>query len=213
MVYSAIIGVILYWKPYQTFFIHRAHHVWFNEYNYLLSIEYKHNPGYLLLQQYPESNIHNSDLLNLITCELDLKSTPFCDTKTIIYEIELPTSGKNIGPNLLDDEDFTIPHIIDTISISPYVHQLPTQANKNCGSLISMDKRLSQLKALLMNLISIKIHVENPRSISVYIEGRATRGKILKRFGPYFIKSYLWFHMLKLVSQINLSPQRTLVKL
>ena len=85
MVYSAIIGVILYWKPYQTFLIHRAHHVWFNEYNYLLSIEYKHNPGYLLLQQYPESNVHNSDLLNLITCELDLTYTPFCDTKILTY--------------------------------------------------------------------------------------------------------------------------------
>ena len=32
MGYSATTGVILYWKPYQTFIIHRAHHAWFDEY-------------------------------------------------------------------------------------------------------------------------------------------------------------------------------------
>ena len=44
-------------RPY--FLIHRAHHVWFDEYNSRLYIEDKHNPGSLLLQQYPESLIHN----------------------------------------------------------------------------------------------------------------------------------------------------------
>ena len=33
-----------------------------------ISIEYKHTPGYLLLQQDPERNIHNSDFLDLIPC-------------------------------------------------------------------------------------------------------------------------------------------------
>ena len=31
----------------------------------------------------------------------------------------------------MDDEDFTIPCVIDTIPYSPAGHQLPTQANKN----------------------------------------------------------------------------------
>ena len=31
----------------------------------------------------------------------------------------------------MDDEDFTIPYVIDTIPNSPTVHQLPKQANKN----------------------------------------------------------------------------------
>ena len=48
-------------------------------------------------------------------CELDLTSTPFSNTTIIIYKIELPPSGKKVGINLLDDEDFTIPYITDTI--------------------------------------------------------------------------------------------------
>ena len=49
-----------------TFFIHIAHHVWFDEYNYGLSIEDKHTPGSLLLRQDPGGHIHDPDLLNLI---------------------------------------------------------------------------------------------------------------------------------------------------
>ena len=85
MGYEATTGVILYWNPYQPFFIHRYHHVCFYEYNYRLSIKYKHTPGYLLLQQDPEILIHNSDLLNLIPCKLDLTYTPFHDTTIITY--------------------------------------------------------------------------------------------------------------------------------
>ena len=33
----------------------------------------------------------------------------------ITYEIELPPSEKKVVFNLLDDEDFTIPHITDTV--------------------------------------------------------------------------------------------------
>ena len=68
MLYAATIGVIIYWKPYQPFFIHIYHYVWFDEYTYRLSIEDKHTPGYLLLWQDPEVRIHNADLLNLIPC-------------------------------------------------------------------------------------------------------------------------------------------------
>ena len=136
MVYADTTGVVLYYNPYQTIFIHRNHHVWFDEYNSCLFIEDNYTPSYLLLKQYPESHVHNSDLLNLITCELDLTSTPFCDTKILTYKIELPPSGNRAGFNLLDDEDFTIPYINDTIPNSPAGHQLPTQAKKICGSLI-----------------------------------------------------------------------------
>ena len=61
MVYAATRGVILYWKPDQPFIIHRAHHVWFYEYNYLLSIEDKQTPGSLLLWQDTDGHIHDSD--------------------------------------------------------------------------------------------------------------------------------------------------------
>ena len=67
----------------------------------------------------------------MIPCELDLKSTPVCNTKTLTYKIELPPAGKKIGFNLLDGEDFITPHVIDTIPNSPDGHQLPTQANNN----------------------------------------------------------------------------------
>ena len=38
MGYEATTGVILYWKPDQTFIIHRAHHVWFDEYRKNLGV-------------------------------------------------------------------------------------------------------------------------------------------------------------------------------
>ena len=60
---------------------------------------------------------------------------------------------------------------------------------------------------------NIIINVENIRSISIFSEGRATRGKILNIFGPNLIKSYLWFQLLKLVSHRNLQLQIKLVKL
>ena len=119
MGYADTTGVILYWKPDQPFIIHRAHHVWFDGYNSSLSIEDKHTPGSLLLRQDPEDHIHNSELLNLIPCELDLTSTPFRYETIITYDIELPPSGKKIGFNLVDDEYFTIPYITDTIPNSP----------------------------------------------------------------------------------------------
>ena len=67
-----------------------------------------------------------------------------------------------------------------------------------------MEKILSQIKVSLINSIAIKPHVENPRLISVYAEGRTIRGQILKISVPYLIKSDLWFHILKFVSQRNL---------
>ena len=57
--YAATTGFILYWNPDQNFVIHRAHHVWFDEYTYILHIEYKHTPVYLLLQQDPYSIIRD----------------------------------------------------------------------------------------------------------------------------------------------------------
>ena len=130
MGYEATTGIIIYWKPYKPFVIHRSHHAWFDEYNYHLSIEDKHTPGSLLLQQDPESLLHNSDLINSISSELDIKSTIFCDTIILTYEIELTPAGMKIGFNLLDDEYFTITYVIDTIQNSP-AGQLPKQAKKN----------------------------------------------------------------------------------
>ena len=89
-------------------------------------MEDNHTPGSLLIQHDTESIIHNSYLLNFIPCELDLTSTTFSDTKNIVHEIKLPTSGKKIGFNLLDNEYFTITYVTDTIPNSSAGHQLPT---------------------------------------------------------------------------------------
>ena len=118
-------------KPDQPFIIHIAHHVWFDEYNYRLSIEDNHTPGSFILWQDTESLIDDSDLLNLIPCELDLTSNPFSNDIIITYYIELPPSGKKIGFNLLNDEYFTIPYIIDTIPNYPAGNQLPSQSKRN----------------------------------------------------------------------------------
>ena len=66
----------------------------------------------------------------MIPCELDIRSTLFCDTKILTYEIELPPSGKKVVFNLLNDEYFTIPYITDTISNSPAGHQLTIPAKR-----------------------------------------------------------------------------------
>ena len=92
-------GIKIYWKPDQHFFIHIAHNVWFEEYNFSITIEDKHTQDSLLLQQYPEIHINNSYLLNLISCELDLTSTPFHYKTVLTYEIELPSSGKKVDFN------------------------------------------------------------------------------------------------------------------
>ena len=60
MVYADTTSVILYWNPDMTFIVHRAHHVWFDEYNPHQSIKAKHNTGYLIPKQDPEILIHNS---------------------------------------------------------------------------------------------------------------------------------------------------------
>ena len=51
--------------------------------------------------------------------------------KTIAYEIELTTSRKRIGFNLLYDEHFKVTYVIGTIPNSPSGHQLTTPDEKN----------------------------------------------------------------------------------
>ena len=130
MGYETTTGVIIYWNTDQHFIIQRAHHIWFDEYNYCISIEYKHNIGFSPLQKYPESIIHNSDLLNLIPCKPDITSTTYSDTTISNMKlIHLPL-GK-VSFNLLNDEYFTIPYITDTIPNSPGYHQLTTRSKRN----------------------------------------------------------------------------------
>ena len=129
MGYVATTGVILYWKTDHTFYINRSHNSWFCEYNFCLSTEDKHDPFSLLLQKNPESLLHNSDMINLIPCKLDPKSTPFSDKTILTYEIGIPSVGKKIGFTLLDGEYFTTPYVIDTIPNSPASHKLPTNWN------------------------------------------------------------------------------------
>ena len=81
--------------------------------------------------QDPEGHIHDSDLFNMIPCELGITSTPLSDTTIITYDIELPPSGNKVGFNLLDDDDCTIPYITDTIPNSQASHQIPSQAKIN----------------------------------------------------------------------------------
>ena len=53
------------------------------------------------------------------------------DTTILTYEIELPFSWKKNYFNLLDDEDFTIPYVTDTIPNSPTGNKLSTQDKEN----------------------------------------------------------------------------------
>ena len=99
MEYLSTTVFIIYCKPEQTYFIHRDHHDWFDEYNYRIYTEDKDTPVSLLLQQYPEILISNSDIINLVPCELVLTYNTFRDIEIITYEIVFTTSGKKIGFN------------------------------------------------------------------------------------------------------------------
>ena len=131
MGYESTTGVIIYWNPDQQFIIHKAHHVQFDENNSRLSIEDKHTLGSLLLSQDAEGHIHDSDLLNLIPCKLDLTSNPFSDEKLSHMTLSYLPLEKKIGFNLVHDENFTVPYITDTIQNSTSGHQLPSQAKRN----------------------------------------------------------------------------------
>ena len=150
MGYAATTGAILYCKPGQTCVIRRSHHAWFDEYTSCLSIEYKHTPFSLLLQEYPEIVIHNLDPLNLIPCEIDLTSTPSSDTKTVTYEIEVTPAGKYLVSihwiiNILQSLMSLIQYQIHQPFIK-FQHRL----NKISGSLLSMDKILLNIKVSLI---------------------------------------------------------------
>ena len=131
MVYAATAGVIIYWNPHHSFSIQRAHCAWLDEYNYRITIEYKHTTGSSLLQQYPKILLHNLYLLRLIPCELDITSNPFCNIKIITYKIDLPPTGRKIDLNLLNAGYFTIHFVIDKTPNLQADHQLPTQSQKN----------------------------------------------------------------------------------
>ena len=66
----------------------------------------------------------------------------------------------------MDDQDFKILYIIDTIPNSPAGHQLSTQAKQNVWT-ISI-KNLSQIMVNFMKPIAIKLLVENPTSQLLY---------------------------------------------
>ena len=70
-------------------------------------------------------------MLNLVPCHSDIRSTIFCDTAIITYEIYLHPAGKKIGFNVFSYNDFTMQYIHDKIPNSPDSHKLPTQSKKN----------------------------------------------------------------------------------
>ena len=98
----------------------------------------------------------------MISCEIDIKYTLFSDTTVITYEIVLPYSGKKVGFNLLDDEDFTIPYISDKIPNSPAGHQLPSQAKRNVWIISISEEYPIKAQGVLDEL---NIH-QNPRGKS-----------------------------------------------
>ena len=60
----------------------------------------------------------------------------------------------------MDNEDSTIPYVTGTISNLSAGRQVTTQAKENYGSLMLMEKSLSNLKEQFMRSIAIKFHVK-----------------------------------------------------
>ena len=194
------------------FVFHRSHYVWFDEYNYRLYIKYKHTTGSIILWKYYEGHIHDSDLLKLIPCEIDIKYTPFIDTTIIIYDIDLPPSRNKVVFNLLNHEDFIIPYITDTIPNSPYGHQLPSQAKRNVWMIAINGEDPIKSQFVLDELNCHK----TPR-VKSNIKISLCRRKSYQRTDIEDIHSRFYqvipvVHILKFVSQRNLPHQRKLMK-
>ena len=66
-------------------------------------------------------------------------------------------------------------------------------------------------QVVIDELIAIKLSGENQRSRLAYAGVKATKEQILNKFALDLIKSDLWSHILKFVSQRNLPHQRILV--
>ena len=65
------------------------------------------------------------------------------------HEIELYPSGRKVGFNLLDDEEFTIPYITDTVPNSLAVHKIPTQDKRNmCITYINGEEPITHQGAI-----------------------------------------------------------------
>ena len=110
----------------------------------------------------------------MITCELDLISTPFCDTTVLTHEVELPASGKKVGSNILDDEYFTIPYIADTIPNSPDTHKFSTQAKQNVWIIV----------------INVEYHIIDQDAINELNIHQNTHGKSKVKISVCRMKSY-----------------------
>ena len=108
----------------------------------------------------PKSNTHNSDLHNLIPCELDLTFTPFCDKAMLTYEIELLPSGRKLVliyqmMKILQSHISLIQPQINQPVIN-FQHTL----KETCVSYISMGRIPSQIKVRLIDSTFIKIHMK-----------------------------------------------------
>ena len=75
----------------------------------------------------------------------------------------------------MDDEDFKIPYITDTIPNSPAGHQLPSQAKINVWIIAINEEEYITSKDVLNELNPRQNPQGNPRSRSVYAERRATK--------------------------------------
>ena len=112
----------------------------------------------------------------------------------------------------MDDEDFTIPYITDTIPNLPAGHQLPSQAKRNLLIIAINGEEPITAQGILDELNSR----QTPRGKSK-IKISLCRRKIYQRTDieeicSRFDQVDLWFHILKFVHKINLPPQIILVK-
>ena len=86
MQYKATKDVLLYWKPDQPYYTHRAHHSWFDEYKTHLSSDRNHTPRSQQLQWDPERFPCQSSIqINFVPCELKFSGGNFTESNKVKY--------------------------------------------------------------------------------------------------------------------------------
>ena len=117
------------------------------------------------------------------------------------YEIELLPAGNGIGFNLLDDEDFTIPHVTDTIPSLPAGHKLPTQAKKKLGIIAINKKDPITTQGVLDKPQHRQNYRGKPNTKIIICRRKIYQRTDIEEIFSRFINSDLWFHIVNFVSQ------------
>ena len=118
--------------------------------------------------------------------------------------------GKKIGFNLLNDNEFTIPYILDTITNLPSGNQIKTWSKINVWIIsINVEGQITE-KGAPDELYIYQNQCGELNFNIILCKRKSASANILRNFSLDLIKSYLWFPIFIFVSHKSLWPPKIL---